>query len=409
MAAVIKSSDDWEKSINEYKFFYKHFFTKKEQHDAALSAVQNLRAKIKRLSPKTPFFTNAAHVALEAEAESVLKKFFGEPIFSYFNSTFNPVDSKTPVYNKDDNFLINLLAALAVPIANATEQNEKEFKHKSNFIDFIYNCLYHHGLHPDILKRDPAKFKRYLVWLKHDFKSFGKSDDAFRFLDSLEILQSEFLNAYEKKLPIQIHGKLIPFKNIHHLRIASTFLMDDEIELFALQKNFNWNQYGVNYYGLFINCFEETNRLLRNPYLLDEKTLFKNNKHHYVDPVRIKELKSLNKIKFDMRKLIELCETLNVQAEHENYTGLIATLRILIDHVPPIFGCSKFSEIQAKYVTGSKSFKNAMLKLNQSFRDIADNHVHEHISKNVGLPTLTQVDFSPQLDLLLAEIIRIQK
>lgn len=409
MTKAIQSLDELEKSINEYKYFYKHFFTIKDQHDAALSAIQNLRAKINRLSPKSPLLTNSAHVTFEVEAESVLKKYFGVLVFNYYNSKFNTDESKPASYNRDENFFVNLLTALAAPIAIATEQNEKEFKHKTNFIYFIYNCLFNYGLHPNILKRDPEKFKRYLIWLKHDFKTFGKSDDAFRLVDSYEILKSEYLNPYERKVPIQIHGKLIPFKNIHHLRIASTFLKDDEIELFALQKKFNWNQYGENYYGLFNNCFEETNSLLRNPYLLDETTLFKNNKSLYVDPIRIKELHNLKNSKFDVIKLIKLCEELNNAATNKNYLSVPIIVRTIIDHIPPIFGFSTFSEVANNYSGGTRSFKESMLNFNNSLRKIADNNTHSQAREKEVLPSLVQVDFSPQLDMLLGEIIRIQK
>jgi hypothetical protein len=81
-------------------------------------------------------------------------------------------------------------------------------------------------------------------------------------------------------------------------------------------------------------------------------------------------------------------------------------LRAIIDHIPPIFGFSNFSEITNNY-SGSKSFKDDMKKLSESCRKIADMYLHVQIRSKESLPNNTQVDFSNELDVLLAEMIRI--
>jgi len=83
-------------------------------------------------------------------------------------------------------------------------------------------------------------------------------------------------------------------------------------------------------------------------------------------------------------------------------------LRSIINHVPPIFGCKTFSEVVNNY-KGSGSFKHSMEYLEISLRKIADSYLHIPIRKKESLPNLTQVDYSSDLDILLAEICRLLK
>ena len=59
------------------------------------------------------------------------------------------------------------------------------------------------------------------------------------------------------------------------------------------------------------------------------------------------------------------------------------------------------------YSGGGGSFKSSMANLDNSSRKIADRHLHTHVRKKETLPTLKQVDFSNDLDVLLSEIVRI--
>ena len=79
-----------------------------------------------------------------------------------------------------------------------------------------------------------------------------------------------------------------------------------------------------------------------------------------------------------------------------------------MDHVPPIFGCKKFSEVANNYA-GAKSFKESMLNLENSSRKISDQYLHVQVRASETLPTVRQVDFSNDLDVLLGEIVRILK
>lgn len=128
----------------------------------------------------------------------------------------------------------------------------------------------------------------------------------------------------------------------------------------------------------------------------------------YIDSKRIAELRTLGTARFDVSKLIRLCEELNLCLNSDCYFSMIMLTRSIIDHVPPIFDCSKFPEVANNYA-GPKSFRESMQHLENSSRKIADQHLHCQIRKSETIPTFTQVNFSNDLDVLLAEIVRLLK
>ena len=128
----------------------------------------------------------------------------------------------------------------------------------------------------------------------------------------------------------------------------------------------------------------------------------------YVDRVRVNELRALNSPKFDLVKLIELCDEINANYKSGCLLAIAMLSRAIIDHVPPIFGCKGFSEVANNYA-GSKSFKDSMRRLNESQRKISDQHLHTQIRRTETLPTIRQVDFSQDIDVLLSEVVRILK
>lgn len=134
----------------------------------------------------------------------------------------------------------------------------------------------------------------------------------------------------------------------------------------------------------------------------------KNNSHTYINLGRIRELKTIKNKDFDLGKLIRFCEEVNISHANGAYLSCGMLVRSVIDHVPPIFGVTTFSEVENNY-KGSKSFKESMKHLNASSRKIADQYLHTQIRNKEVLPNETQVDFSNDMDVLLAEIYRILK
>jgi len=129
-------------------------------------------------------------------------------------------------------------------------------------------------------------------------------------------------------------------------------------------------------------------------------------KSDYVDLARIAQLKSIQKSEYDLKRLIRLCEELNIANQNDCYMSIAMIVRAIIDHTPPIFKARNFSEVANNY-KGSQSFKKAMEHLNNSLKNIANSHLHVQIRKKEILPTEKQVNFSPDLDILLSEIVRI--
>jgi len=121
----------------------------------------------------------------------------------------------------------------------------------------------------------------------------------------------------------------------------------------------------------------------------------------FVADARLAELRAIRSSAHDLRKLIRLCEELNVAYAEGCYLATIMLTRALQDHVPPIFGVRTFAELAS-----SRSFKEAMQRLESTARKIADAHLHQAIRPRETLPVAQQVNFSAEMDVLLAEIVR---
>lgn len=122
---------------------------------------------------------------------------------------------------------------------------------------------------------------------------------------------------------------------------------------------------------------------------------------------RLDELRAIAPPQFDLRRLIRLCEEINIAYGAGCYFATAMLIRAVLDHVPPIFGKSDFDEVANNF--GGKSFKGAMQHLQNASRNVADGHLHQQIRKSETLPTAQQVNCGQQLDVLLSEIVRITK
>jgi hypothetical protein len=129
----------------------------------------------------------------------------------------------------------------------------------------------------------------------------------------------------------------------------------------------------------------------------------------YVDMARIKELQDISNPKFDLSRLIKLCQELNIAHENECSLSISMILRTILNHVPPIFNCKNFDEVANNY-SGSKkksAFKKLMKNLNITLKNIADIHLHQQIQRKEALPSFNQINFIQTIDILLSEIITI--
>lgn len=124
----------------------------------------------------------------------------------------------------------------------------------------------------------------------------------------------------------------------------------------------------------------------------------------FVDPARVDQLRKIRSDKFDLAKVIRICDELNSCFDAQCFLATGALVRALIDHVPPIFGASSFSEVANNL--GGKSVKASLRHLEVTSRNIADAILHQQVRSREVLPSATQINFSNDLDVLLSEIVR---
>lgn len=127
----------------------------------------------------------------------------------------------------------------------------------------------------------------------------------------------------------------------------------------------------------------------------------------YVDPTTIDRLRGLSSERFDMTRLVGMCEQVNAAFATESFIAVILLTRAILDHVPPIFGCDNFGQVANNY--GTRSFKEVVLPMETGSRKIADHLLHGQIERIESLPTETQAGQPLTLDFLLSEIPRALK
>jgi len=126
----------------------------------------------------------------------------------------------------------------------------------------------------------------------------------------------------------------------------------------------------------------------------------------YVSKVRIDELKTL-KSDYDLSKLVRLCEELNAATQSSSYYSMAFLLRTILDHVPPLFSCTDFSQVAANH-RGGRSFKDNMQNLQTLLRKIADLHLHNQMKrKETTFPDEKLLHYASTLDILLGEIVSV--
>jgi len=126
---------------------------------------------------------------------------------------------------------------------------------------------------------------------------------------------------------------------------------------------------------------------------------------NFLDIEKIQRLKGFELKEFDFKRLIQLCSELNDNFKNKNYLTVAILGRCIINHIPPIFGFNTFNEVSNNY--GSQSFKKTMNHLNITMRSIADSFLHDTIRNIESIPSVEQINFSQDFDVLFSEILRI--
>lgn len=174
------------------------------------------------------------------------------------------------------------------------------------------------------------------------------------------------------------------------------------------------NGCGTVNFCVVTKCSEEMDYDHRGtPFLAVHKTCYppaiedESTSDQFVSAQRISELAGIPRGPFDTVKLRRLVEELNAAYAEESYISCIFLVRAILDHVPPIFGETNFSGVANNCSGSGKSFRNAMLHLENTSRKIADAHLHSQIRASEILPTSNQIEFRADLDVLLSEVVRL--
>lgn len=221
------------------------------------------------------------------------------------------------------------------------------------------------------------------------------------------------VNAYKKALPqITISGQNYFISDLIEIKIYEydkTMSVDD-FRQYCFRNGMYKTKFTLSYippYNLSIFGKDITGDIIGNTQYGESK-IAKSNKADFVNDSRILELKQITSEKFDLIRLIRLCEEANDNYRSENYMSVAMIGRTIINHIPPIFNYANFNEVTNNY-SGSPSFKKSMASLNNSLKNISDSLLHQVIRNKDSLPNNTQVNFSQDLDVLLCEIVRLLK
>jgi len=128
----------------------------------------------------------------------------------------------------------------------------------------------------------------------------------------------------------------------------------------------------------------------------------------YVAHDRIQALNEVSHPDFDCTRLISMCQELNVSAQHGNAHAVIMLTRAILDHIGPGFGHASFKEVASNYSAG-KSLKKALERLENHSRTVADRLLHAPIRAKEVAPTMQEVSFPAELEMVLAEFCRLLK
>ncbi|MDU8885204.1 hypothetical protein RXV94_03465 [Yeosuana sp. MJ-SS3] len=223
--------------------------------------------------------------------------------------------------------------------------------------------------------------------------------------------QVEFVvDAYKKgKSKFTLNGTKY---DLHDVKDFQIYEMKMELEVFKKTSLFGGFHKKGGYYGFYIpkENLERlgsnvTSNFIGNTEYGEESNNETTQNKEFVSNSRLDELRALSSSNFDFKKLIRLCEELNDNFSRGNYFSVGALGRAILDHIPPLFNVSTFTQVVGNH--GGKSFKKNMENLEKSLRNIADGYLHLPIRKKEVLPNSVQVNFSQDLDVLLAEIVRI--
>ncbi len=147
----------------------------------------------------------------------------------------------------------------------------------------------------------------------------------------------------------------------------------------------------------------EYNIIVNGNELLEEVNASMEDTYQYFSTERINEIRDISCV-FDMSKVVKVLEEINICYKYSCYLWVSCLLRMLLDHIPPIFGKKNFNEVVNNFAF-SKSDQKSMAHLLWWLINIADWNLHNQISQKEVIATKQSVEFRADFDILLKNII----
>lgn len=194
--------NEFEKSIEEYKVFYKTHLIKIKNRSEILPKLYSLSLKFYKIEPAKAHFLNTELLHLKAEAQEFIENYFGNEVVSIFRKSIPKQLPQTKYLDKaGDSFWLGLLASFTDTMEALNTKATQEWNYQRNFIVFLNNCFVNYGLHQNILKRAPEQYKRFNLVVEHYYRS-RKPITLVKQLLSFQEFDKQFIKPYSCMLPL---------------------------------------------------------------------------------------------------------------------------------------------------------------------------------------------------------------
>lgn len=230
-----------------------------------------------------------------------------------------------------------------------------------------------------------------------------------KIMNNSEILDKKTLIEKIKQLMIDVStGK----KDINDYNDEYRKIYEELNNVFIQEKINNPNEFSDlwefhHYWSEKLKTYASRRSYIINLYKVNNiKSMSVNNyisKENIIDELeKIKEKRN----DVDLRTLIELCNSINFNYSNGKNLATIILLRVLVDHIPPIFNQPTFEAVASSYGwIGSN--KKIILNISDNLKNICHKYIHHEITHKEMLPSDEELDFKANFETLLQEIIRL--
>lgn len=109
--------------------------------------------------------------------------------------------------------------------------------------------------------------------------------------------------------------------------------------------------------------------------------------------------------KWQVHKLIALCQGLNDAYKAGNSYVCAAMIRAVMDHIPPVFGQSDFKQVASQHTFTMKQTDKAHAQFLVNSKSIGDDVMHRRIGPSVPVITMDDIPTPIRLNAILREMV----